>query len=276
MKIKRITRKPCEIGETFYCIHVVGNEVVCRAGNVGIKGRNCGFGFLFGMSAMAFAGNTLRLEWTVEQCEKFIRDFKLTDMRNTFRSQESRGLSEDDTTYLTVATYFRTEFFKIYKRLEEWINDCGTLASVQGYVVSPFGARRLLPQRVYQGKDDDRAVIKNLSNIAVNSPVQDYETVFMAGVMINTRDQMKKYGLKSHLIGTVHDSVVGFSHVTEEPMVFKIILKEFMRDYPQANGIPYFGELNLADPAKGEVWGLGSREITWDDVKDIPLPIRER
>jgi hypothetical protein len=228
------------------------------------------------MSAMAFAGNTLRLEWTVEQCEKFIKDFDLADMRNSFRAQENRGLSEDDTAYLTVATYFRTEFFKIYKRLEEWINDCGTLASVQGYVVSPFGARRLLPQRVYQGRDDERAVIKNLSNIAVNSPVQDYETIFMASVMINARNQMKKYGLKSHLIGTVHDSCVGFSHVNEEPMVFKIILKEFIRDFPQANGIPYFGELNLADPMKGEVWGLGGKEYKWEDVKDVPLPIRTR
>jgi hypothetical protein len=98
----------------------------------------------------------------------------------------------------------------------------------------------------------------------------------MAGVMINARDKLKKYNLKSHLIGTVHDSVVGFSHASEEPMVFKIILKEFMNDYPQANGIPYFGELNLADPAKGEVWGLGGKEYTWDDVKDVELPMRTR
>jgi DNA polymerase I-like protein with 3'-5' exonuclease and polymerase domains len=276
VKIKRITRKFCESGETFYCIHVAGNEVACRAGDRAIRGRNCGFGFLFGMSATAFAGNTLRLEWTVKQCEKFINDFNLNDMRNTFREQEMRGLSEEDTAYLTVATYFRTEFFKIYKRLETWINDCGTLASVQGYVVSPFGARRLLPQRMYQGKDDDRAVIKNLSNIAVNSPVQDYETVFMANVMINAREKFKKYGLKSHLIGTVHDSVVGFSHVDDELIALKILLKEFMVDFPQANGIPFFGECNIADPAKGEVWGLGGKEILYEDVKDVVLPSRER
>jgi len=276
VKIKRITRKPCVPGETFYCVHVEGNNVICRAGKTSVKGRNCGFGFLFGMSATAFANTTLRLEWTVAQCEKFIKDFDLTDMRNAFREQEHRGLSEDDTAYLTVATYFRTEFFKIYRRLETWINDCGTLASVQGYVISPFGARRLLPQRMYQGKDDERAVIKNLSNIAVNSPVQDYETVFMANVMINSREKFKKYGLKSHLIGTVHDSAVGFFHKDDELIALKILLKEFMTDFPQANGIPFYGECNIADPSKGEVWGLGKKEVLYEDVKDVELPMRTR
>jgi len=276
MKIKRITRKPCKKGETFYCIQVGSGNIVVRCGYTDLRARNCGFGFLFGMSAMAFSTGTLRLEWTVEQCEQFIKEFNLTEMQDTFRSQESRGLSDDDISYLTVATFFRTEFFKIYKRLEEWINDCGTLSSTQGYVVSPFGARRLLPQRKYQGKDDDKAVIKNLSNISVNSPVQDYETVFMANVMINSREQFKKYKLKSHLIGTVHDSVVGFSHVDDELMAMKILLREFMHDFPQANGIPYFGEANIADPLKNEVWGLGKREILFDEVKDVQLPVRMR
>jgi DNA polymerase I-like protein with 3'-5' exonuclease and polymerase domains len=129
---------------------------------------------------------------------------------------------------------------------------------------------------VYQGKDDDKAVIKNLSNIAVNSPVQDYETVFMANVMINARKKFREYGLKSHLIGTVHDSVVGFSHVDDEMIALKILLKEFMVDFPQANGIPYFGECNIADPAKGEVWGLGAQEVLYEDVKDVELPVRVR
>jgi len=129
---------------------------------------------------------------------------------------------------------------------------------------------------VYQGRDDDKAVIKNLSNIAVNSPVQDYETIFMANVMINSREQFKKYGLKSHLIGTVHDSVVGFSHVDDELIAMKILLKEFMTDFPQAKGIPFFGEANIADPLKGEVWGLGKREILYEEVKDVPLPVRMR
>jgi len=257
-------------------LRVEGNNVIVRAKNTGIKGRNCGFGFLFGMSATAFSATTLRLEWTVERCEKFIKDFGLTEMRNSFRLQEHRGLSEDDTAYLTVATYFRAEFFKIYKRLEEWINDCGTLASVKGYVVSPFGARRLLPQRTYQGKDDDRATIKNLSNIAVNSPVQDYETVFMANVMINARKKFKQYGLKSHLIGTVHDSVVGFLHKDDGLIALKIILKEFMTDFPQANGIPFYGKCNIADPAKNEVWGLGEKEISYKDVEAVELPVRTR
>jgi DNA polymerase I-like protein with 3'-5' exonuclease and polymerase domains len=276
MRIKKITRKKCKPGETFYCVQVPGNDIVVRAGDRDIAARNCGFGFLFGMSAMAFSANTLRIEWSAEQCTAFVEQFGLTELRDTLRSQDSRGMSDDDIAYLTVATFFRTEFFKIYKRLEEWINDCGTDASMRGFVVSPFGARRLLPQRTYQGRDDEKGVIKNLSNISVNSPVQDFETIFMARVMINSREKMKKYGMKSHLIGTVHDSIVGFSHKDEEPLVFKIILEEFQKDFPEANGIPYMGELNLAKPENGEVWGLGKQEISYEDVKSVPYPVRTR
>jgi hypothetical protein len=133
----------------------------------------------------------------------------------------------------------------------------------------------LLPQLTYQGKHSDGAVLKNLSNIAVNSPVQDYETVVMATVMSSTDEAFEELGYISYMPGMVHDSVVTVAYKDELDSVLKIELSAFDFNDPAAYGIPYGGECNVADFTKGEFWGFGKREVELDEVKDI-VPIRKK
>jgi hypothetical protein len=238
-------------------------------------GKPIGLGVIFGMGATEFARSQLRKDWTVERCQAFIKEFHLEELQAKVIEEHSFITQEDEIAYVTVATFFRNQFFKTYPRLEQWIAECAVKANV-GYVVSPFGARRLLPTRTYQGRDDKKSDLKNTANIAVNSPVQEFETIIMAHVMTHADRSIERYKLKGYMIATVHDSVVGFLRKDELELGANLLLKEFMVDFPQNKGIPFFGEMNIADPAKGEVWGLGSREITYKDVCDLKLPVRSR
>ncbi len=267
MKIKKIRK--IEDQESF-CLNVEDHLLVVRTKTTPVVVPNCGFGFLFGMAALTFSTNTLRMEWTAEKCEQFIPEYNLEKLRDNLRKRY-KNLSEDDLAYLTVATFFRDEFFKMYPVLEKWILQQGAIAAKQGYVRSPWGARRLLPQLTYQGRRSDSKEIKNLSNIAVNSPVQNYEAVYMAKAMVGTSRDMEANGFHSYIAGTVHDSIVPFTFVEEQDEVLKIMLTYFATDYPAAKGIPYAGECNVAEVAKGFIWGYGEREVKLKEVEDVVI-----
>jgi len=116
---------------------------------------------------------------------------------------------------------------------------------------------------------------KNLCNIAVNSPVQDYETAVMSTAMIKIDSMYEDLGYLSYIVGTVHDSVVGVIHRSELESCLRIALEAFNFEHPATYGIAYSGECNVADYTKGEFWGFGHREVEYDEVKDVPI-IRKR
>lgn len=270
MKIKKIRK--IEDQESF-CLNVEDHLLVVKTKTTPIVVPNCGFGFLFGMSALTFSSQTLRIEWTPDKCKDFIQEYKLAKLKSDLQSRYIKN-SESDILYLTVATFFRDEFFKMYPVLEKWILQQGAIAAKQGYVRSPWGARRLLPQLTYQGRHSDSKEIKNLSNIAVNSPVQNYEAVYMAKAMVGTAKDMEANGFHSYIAGTVHDSIVPFTFVEEQDEVLKIMLTYFAIDYPAAKEIPYAGECNVAVISGGEIWGYGGKEISLKDIKDIEVKPR--
>ncbi|MDR1148362.1 MAG: hypothetical protein LBK66_07000 [Spirochaetaceae bacterium] len=237
-------------------------------------GKMIGLSFIFGASANNLAGGTLRMAWNPKMCADFIRERSLQDLQIQI-VQSGRKLRGDALLYYVVASFFRSEFFKLYTELEQWIFECARIAAGTGYRRSPWGSRRLLPQLRTKGKDADSGMYKNLSNIAVNSPVQDYETVAMSSAMIKIDSAYEDLGYTSYIAGTVHDSVVAMNHRSELESCLRISLEAFSLDHPAAYGMPYGGECNVADYTKGEFWGFGHREVKYKDVKDSPI-IRKR
>jgi DNA polymerase I-like protein with 3'-5' exonuclease and polymerase domains len=233
-----------------------------------------GLAFIFGAGVNNLAGGTLRMAWNPKRCQEFIRERKLEDLLNQ-TIQHNKKIGGDNLYYYVVSAFFREEFFKLYPELEQWILECAKEASVTGYRRSPWGSRRLLPQLTYQGRHSDGATLKNLSNISVNSPVQDYETVVMATVMSSTDEAFEELGYISYMPGMVHDSAVTVAYKDELDSVLKIELSAFDFNDPATYGIPYGGECNVADFTKGEFWGFGKREVELDEVKDI-VPIRKK
>jgi DNA polymerase I-like protein with 3'-5' exonuclease and polymerase domains len=233
-----------------------------------------GLAFIFGAGVNNLAGGTLRMAWNPKKCREFIKERKLDDLLNQ-TIQRNKRLSGDNLYYYVVSAFFRAEFFKLYPELERWIFECAKEASVTGYRRSPWGSRRLLPQLTYQGRHSDGGMLKNLSNISVNSPVQDYETVVMAAVMSGTDAAFEELGYISYMPGMVHDSVVTVAYKDELDSVLKIELSAFDFNDPATYEIPYGGECNVADFAKGEFWGFGKRNVELEDVKDT-VPVRKK
>jgi DNA polymerase I-like protein with 3'-5' exonuclease and polymerase domains len=233
-----------------------------------------GLAFIFGAGVNNLAGGTLRMAWNPKKCQEFIKERGLEDLLNQ-TIQHNKKLIGDNLYYYVVSAFFRSEFFKLYPELEQWILECARDASVCGYRRSPWGSRRLLPQLTYQGKHSDGGMLKNLSNISVNSPVQDYETVVMATVMSSTNEAFEELGYISYMPGMVHDSAVTMAYKDELDSVLKIELSAFDFNDPATYGIPYGGECNVADFTKGEFWGFGKREVKLNEVKDI-TPIRKK
>jgi hypothetical protein len=233
-----------------------------------------GLAFIFGAGVSNLASGTLRMAWNPKKCQEFIKERNLEDLLNQ-TIQRNKKLVGDNLYYYVVSAFFRAEFFKLYPELERWILECAKEASVTGYRRSPWGSRRLLPQLTYQGRHSDGGAIKNLSNISVNSPVQDYETVVMATVMSSTDDAFEELGYISYMPGMVHDSAVTVAYKDELDSVLKIELSAFDFNGPAAYGIPYGGECNVADFTKGEFWGFGKREVKLDDVKGV-VPVRKK
>jgi DNA polymerase I-like protein with 3'-5' exonuclease and polymerase domains len=237
-------------------------------------GKMIGLSFIFGASANNLAGGTLRMAWDPKMCSAFIQERGLVNLQKQI-TQSNKRLQGDSLLYYVVASFFRSEFFKLYPELERWIFECAKAASNSGYRRSPWGSRRLLPQLRTKGAHADSGMYKNLCNIAVNSPVQDYETVVMSSAMVQIDSRYEDLGYISYIAGTVHDSAVGINHRSELESCLRISLEAFNFDHPATYGMPYSGECNVADYTKGEFWGFGHREVKYKDVNDVPV-IRKR
>jgi DNA polymerase I-like protein with 3'-5' exonuclease and polymerase domains len=233
-------------------------------------GKMIGLAFIFGASANNLAGGTLRMAWNPQMCADFIQERGIAGLQKRI-AQSNKRLMGDELLYYVTASFFRSEFFKLYPELEKWISDCADAAMNCGYRRSPWGSRRLLPQLKTKGKDADPGMYKNLSNIAVNSPVQDYETVVMSSAMIRIDSKYEELGYLSYIAGTVHDSVVAVIHRSELESCLRISLEAFNFDHPATYGMPYSGECNVADFTQGEFWGFGRREVKYRDVKNSPI-----
>jgi DNA polymerase I-like protein with 3'-5' exonuclease and polymerase domains len=261
-------------GETISYEEYCRNAKKGRCKDLRQIGKAVGLAFIFGAGASNLANGTLRMAWSPKNCQEFIKERRLEDLLNqTIR--HNKKLAGDNLYYYVAASFFRSEFFKLYPELEMWILECARDASVTGYRRSPWGSRRLLPQLTYQGKHSDGGELKNLSNISVNSPVQDFETVVMSEVIVSTNEAFEELGYISYVPGMVHDSVVTMAYKDELDSVLKIELSAFDFNDAATNGIPYGGECNVADFTKGEFWGFGRREVELDEIKDV-VPVRKK
>jgi len=214
------------------------------------QGKRVNFSFLFGTAAQTFTNDVIRKEWTESQCWDFIEDKGLEVL-------EDRRTGEEDP-FLTVGHYIRSMFFQAYPQLMPWIESCKQFAINNGYARCTHGARRLLPELLYIGKDDDPAHIANLRNISVNSPVQTFEITLILRAMVEIHEEFKN--MRSRWMGTVHDAVSPYVHLEETERVKNLLIEVLTRDYPEYEGIPLEIEGDLAWPNDEEnptFWGYG-------------------
>jgi len=124
-----------------------------------------------------------------------------------------------------------------------------------------WGPIRRTPYLVYQGKDDDKARIKNYENIVLNSPVQNFEGMYIMYNMARSDKEMKETGKKSYFVGNIHDSFIPYLKRDEMQSCKDIFVKYFHEPMEIMEGIPYEVEFSYTDCAKGEIWGITEHEF---------------
>lgn len=242
------------------------------------KAKGINFQLEFGATAFNFAKTVIEKEWSNQDIDKYIEDFNLQSVVNRRLSLlEGEEKSDKNDIFKSIynkkhfakcwaiASNIRNKYFEKYYGLKTWIDIvAGTeevkgTAEIDGYVRSPFGAIRRLPQLKYQDKDDSKGIIKNLKNIALNSPVQNYENVVMMLMAVKVNNYIKENNMKSRLCGNVHDAIVGYTHKDEIEEILKVAKEEFEKERPENEGIPLELECDIANYYnKGEVWGFGT------------------
>lgn len=267
--IKKINNKFYDNPIPVYCLNIPDKHEFII---VGIKGEyltknSINFGFLFGSSSYQFAKNTLEKEWTEQECDDYIKEnnLDLNKIPSLLDNAHNYHLEANEKfcKYWLVGIHIKKLFFETYKGLELWIENNLSFAKENGYIRSSFGRIRRLPQLKHIGAEDRRKETKTLMNIALNSPVQDYEVVLMYRLIVEYNKQKKEKNLKGWVFDLIHDAIE--MYVPENELVItREILKEIVHTpLPENKGIPLEIEGNIADPYSDNptYWDLG---IDWD------------
>ena len=238
------------------------------------KGKSVDFGLIFGESSRAFAGSTLMLEWSLQEAKDYVTTYHLEEKQQSFLKALLKNIdpsivdikcwTEDQKNfsyYWASADDIRTKFFETYKGLKAWHDERHEFARKYGYSQSMWGPIRRTPYLVYQGKDDDKARIKNYENIVLNSPVQNFEGMYIMYNMARSDKEMKETGKKSYFVGNIHDSFIPYLKRDEMQSCKDIFVKYFHEPMEIMEGIPYEVEFSYTDCAKGEIWGITEHEF---------------
>ena len=230
------------------------------------EGKQANFSLIFGSSGFSFAKSRLETEWTKEDCDQYLIDNKLMGKPEKLMQLAIQEKKTDVTmefcSYWAVAIDIRNKFLETYPGLQQWHHDTIKFANHNGYVRSIYGAIRRLPELLYRGADAQKFKVKNLQNIALNSPIQNMEIVIISRSMTEINTEFKKLGLKSRAIGMIHDSVEFYFYRPEIQQIKNICINFFERKYIEYKEIPILIDGEFSDLEKGEVLGFGS---DWDN-----------
>lgn len=154
------------------------------------------------------------------------------------------------------AQLFRASFFYQFKGLLKWHAEQRAFVRKYGFVVSPLGRVRNLPDIHSKVRD----VANEAERQAINSPVQSFASDMCLWSMVLNARKFKRMGLKAHPIGTVHDAV-NYEIPEEEMSVALPIIKNTMENLPLKKAFNV--DLNVpivADCKVGTRWG-GATEL---------------
>lgn len=173
----------------------------------------------------------------------------------------------DVLTTLEEAKYQRKKYFETYQGLPEWHQRTHMEARRKGYIETPTGRQRDLPNINHPNKfkrfGDER--------ISVNTPVQSLGNDFMLLSFIEILGHAKHFNKKTVIdkrlfkpYGTVHDALLG---QVREDYAYEAVtkIKSIMED-PLAMREVFNFELSVplvADITLGKGWGIG-KEIDFN------------
>lgn len=145
-----------------------------------------------------------------------------------------QGLARELGVEIEEAMAVKKLYFNVYKGGEQWLKDMQDFALENGYVETPLGRRRRMPQ-VFSG---DKAAISEAKRFAVNAPIQATASDYAMLSTCLLDQEIDRLNIQDHarLINAVHDSVV--LEVTADPewinFVAKLVRRVFTVDVVDA------------------------------------------
>ena len=132
------------------------------------------------------------------------------------------GLSSDLNISRKEAKEFIEEYFATFPKVKEYIDNGVAEAKKKGYVVTPFGRRRPLPE-LSSSNFAQRAFGER---VAMNAPIQGCAADIMKIAMIKVKMRLEKEGLESRVILQVHDELLVEAPQEESGKVIEILREE--------------------------------------------------
>ena len=116
----------------------------------------------------------------------------------------SVGLAQRTGITRAEAKEFIEQYFNLYPKVKDWLDQTKKLAAKNGYVETLLGRRRYLPE-IHSGVQMIKAAAERM---AVNAPIQGTGADLLKLAMIKINDELPKISPKSRILLTVHDEVV--------------------------------------------------------------------
>lgn len=262
--------------EPVYCLNVEDHELIIKysESKESYLTGNCNFSLEFGAAAYSFAG-TLKSEWSLDETKKYVRDNNLLESQQKLFKTLASNIDDTVTDkkvfledqlnmsyYWAAAKDVREKFFETYSGLAQWHVSQHAFAKEHGYIQSLWGPIRRVPYLTYVGASSDKGLVKNQENIVLNSPVQNWEAMYMMYNMSRLHKDLILHNAKSYIVSNIHDSYIDYMHRSEVTLMKELSLKYFHEYIPELMlGVPYEIELGYSDYTKDEWWGVTEHEF---------------
>jgi DNA polymerase I-like protein with 3'-5' exonuclease and polymerase domains len=248
-----------------------------KAGNKKYKkyrqaGKAPNFSVCFNSTAYSFALQSLYqgpYKWDLSQCKEYVglHDLQHLQKEKYKKLLDSRFSNIDNpesfSYFYACAEDIREKWLNKYSGIKDYIDFKIRESKLFGAVFTPFGFIRRNSRLKWAGKDDDKGIIKNCSNIASNVCAQTWEWWIISKAMIATDDYIETNNMKSQIACSVHDSSVFILYYNEAKKIIEEFSSVFSEDIPENRGLPFRAEGDLG------IWGNGISIESCESTQEI-------
>lgn len=140
----------------------------------------------------------------------------------------SFGLAKEIGVGQREAKDFIDNYFRLYKKVQKYIEETVEKASASGFVSTILGRKRAIPELA--------SPVKNLrefgARMAVNTPIQGSAADLIKIAMIRIYNRMREQGLQSRMLLQVHDELVFEVPEPEKDIMKEMVRREMEQAYP--------------------------------------------